>query len=238
VLYNNKWYYEKTNVTYFEANTKGEEQLSFFNNLQHWNFFKNNSTEFNLDFWETELFKKVPDLKKDPDWEKFGESIWKVDEANNRVYIGLYEIVANKLQKEISEQNSQFSKKIIEVIFKPSYEQLKTKRPIDYSKISEHSLIFSKTRNVVINPVLVTDKNSIKTIHYFVAFNNRNEMYEWLYFTPFQIDNNLFGSKVVEQFETLTDWNFSFENLNDQRFWDEYVLAKSGDDYKYLKEVK
>lgn len=235
---NEKWYYEKSKVTYFEAKTIEEGQMLYFNNLQQWNFFKDNSTEFNPDFWESMLFKKVPDLKKDPDWEKYGESIWKTDEANNRDYIGMYEIIANKLKSEISEENAQFGKKIIEDVFKPSYQNLKTKSPDKYSKISEHSLIFSKNRFVVINPVLVTDNNNTKTIHYFVAFNNKKELYEWTYFTPLQVENNLFGSKVVEQINSLTDWNFSYKNLNDQNFWDSFVLAKSGDNYKYLKEVK
>jgi hypothetical protein len=40
--------------------------MQFLNNLQYWNFFKDDSVTFNADFWETGLFKKVKDLRKDP----------------------------------------------------------------------------------------------------------------------------------------------------------------------------
>lgn len=238
VNYKGKWYYEKSEVTYFEAKTIIEGQRKFFNNLQKWNFFKENSTEFNPEFWETNQFKKVPDLKKDPEWENYGESIWKTDEANNRDYIGLYEIVANGMRDENSEQNSEFVKKMIEDVFKPNYELLKKEDPNQYSKISEHSLIFSKTRKVVINPILVTNNKGMKTIHYFIAFDNSKDFYEWTYFSPFQIEDDSFGSEVVEQIGSLTDWTFSSDNLNDSEFWNNNVLLKSGDQYKYLKKIK
>ena len=237
VNYKGKWYYEKSEVTYFEAKTLIEGQRKFYNNLQKWNFFKENSVEFNPEFWETNQFKKVPDLKKDPEWESYGESIWETDEANNRDYIGLYEIVANWMRDENSIQNSEFEKKMIEEIFKPNYELLKKENPNQYSKISEHSLIFSKTRKVVINPILVTNDKGMKTIHYFIAFDNSKDFYEWTYFSPFQIEDDSFGSEVVEQIGSLTDWTFSSDNLDDSEFWNNNVLLKSGDQYKYLKKL-
>ncbi len=100
VKYNGQWYYEKSNATYFEPEDNEEGRLQFLNNLQEWNFFKDGSTEFNPDFWETNLFAKVKDLRKDPDWDKYGTTIWKTDEEENRNYIGLYEIVANQLKNK------------------------------------------------------------------------------------------------------------------------------------------
>jgi hypothetical protein len=238
VKYNEKWYYEKSDVTYFDAKTLIEGQHIYFNNLQKWNFFKENSTNFNPEFWETNQFKKVPDLKKDPEWDKYGDSIWETEEANNRDYIGLYEIVANVMKNENSEQNSEFEKQFVEKIFKPNYELLKKKDPNQYSKISEHSLIYSKTRKVAVNPVLITDNKGIKTIHYFVALDNSKDFYEWIYFTPIQVKDDFFGNEVVEQISSLTDWNFSNDNLNDIIFWNNNVLLKTGNDYKYLKLMK
>ena len=100
IQYNGKWYYEKAEVTYFRPSDDAGGKKEHFNNLQDWNFFKDNSTEPNPDFWETYLFKKVPDLKKDPDWKKYGEGMWKYREEENRPYIGLYEIVADKMREE------------------------------------------------------------------------------------------------------------------------------------------
>lgn len=238
VKYNDKWYYEKSNVTYFQANSINEGEEQYFNNLQQWNFFKENSTELNPAFWETNLFEKVPDLKKDPDWDKYGESIWKTDEVNNRNYIGLYEIVADSLRKEKQSKNTSFEEQLNENIFKPTYEVLKKNNPNNYSKLSVHSLIYSEDRDLAINPVLVTDKQGIKKLHYFVVFNDSPKLYEWNYFEPLVIKGNLFGSEIVDQIGSLTEWNFSVDNLNDEKFWNQYVLLKQGNDYKYLKEIK
>lgn len=237
VKYEDKWYYEKSNVTYFEAKTLNDGRQFFFNNLQKWNFFKENSTEFNPDFWETELFKKIPDLKKDPDWEKYGESMWKTDEINNRPYVGLYDIVANKMQETIEKENLEFDKKKKE-IFTKFYENLKSKDSKTYNKISEHSLIYPTDKSVVINPTLITSKEGVKTIHYFVILDNQNNIFEWNYFEPKVVIDNLYGSQVVDQISSLTDWNFSVDNLNDSEFWNRYVLLKTEAKYKYLTEIR
>lgn len=100
VKYKGKWYYEKSNVTYFEPQDDEEGRLQFLNNLQTWNFFKDASTTFNPDFWETNLFNKIKDLRKDPEWNKYGKTIWKTEEEENRNYIGLYEIVADQLKNK------------------------------------------------------------------------------------------------------------------------------------------
>jgi hypothetical protein len=100
VKYKNKWYYEKSNVTYFEPEDNEEGRLQFFNNLQEWNFFAEGSTTPNPDFWETILFAKIQDKRKDPDWEKYGKTIWKSEEEENRQYIGMYEIVVDQLKEK------------------------------------------------------------------------------------------------------------------------------------------
>jgi len=71
-----------------------------------------------------------------------------------------------------------------------------------------------------------------------VAFDNSNELYEWTYFKPLIIEGNLFGSEVVDQIGSLTEWNFSIDNLNDEKFWNQYVLLKQGNDFKYLSKIK
>jgi len=71
-----------------------------------------------------------------------------------------------------------------------------------------------------------------------VAFNDSQKLYEWNYFETLAIKGNLFGSEVVDQIGSLTEWNFSVDNLNDEKFWNQYVLLKQGNGYKYLKEIK
>jgi len=109
VKYKGKWYYEKSDVTYFEPEDNEGGRLQFLNHLQTWNFFKDGSTSLNPDFWETKLFRKIKDLRKDPDWSKYGKTIWKTEEAENRNYIGLYEIVADQLKDKNTYQPKHIS---------------------------------------------------------------------------------------------------------------------------------
>lgn len=239
VKYNDRWYYEKSNATYFEAASLDEGKKFYFNNLQKWDFFIENTTMLNPNFWETALFEKVLDLKKNPDWEKYGDSIWKTDEANNRDYVGMYEIVANVIRAKKREENEKFEKATKEEKLKPKYERLKSNRPNEFAKYSEHSLIYSSDRQVVINPVLITNDKGIHTLHYFVALSNSDDLYEWTYFPAEELKNSgFFGSNVVDRISKITEWNFSYDNLDDKAFWDKYVLLKEGDKFKYLKKVQ
>lgn len=239
-----KWYYEKSNVTYFEAKTLTDGQQKFFNNLQQWNFFKENSTEFSPDFWETKLFKKVPDLRQDPDWEKYGESIWKTDEINNRPYIGLYEMVADQLRKESEEFASKKEKEIIDKYITPLADKLKTQNNYDIVSIKQMSkdflLVYPTDLNAILCPIKVKEKGKDMFIRYFVLLpqNNNYKIYEWTYLNPNNFKNSQMGLSFMDQINTLTVWNFSFDKLDDSKFWSEYVLLKLGDTYKYLTEVK
>jgi hypothetical protein len=242
--YKDKWYYEKTNVTYFEAKTIEDGQQKFFNNLQKWNFFKENSTEFNPEFWETKLFKKVPDLTKDPDWEKYGESIWKTDEINNRPYIGLYEMVADQLRKEIEEFASNKEKEIIDKYITPLADKLKTQNNYEIVSVKQMSkdflLVYPTDLKAIICPIKVKENGKDMFIRYFVLIpqDNNYKIYEWTYLNPNNFKNAQMGPSFMDQINTLTVWNFSFDKLDDSKFWSEYVLLKSDDKYKYLKEVR
>ncbi len=99
VKYNGKWYFTKSNVTYLEAESVEEGKKKYFYNLVKWGFFKENSNNLNPDFWETNLFKKIVDLRLDPDWKKYGQTSWKTREEYDRPYIGYYEIVADELRR-------------------------------------------------------------------------------------------------------------------------------------------
>ncbi len=238
VKYNSKWYYEKSNVTYFQANSINEGQKKYFNNLQQWNFFKENSTELNPDFWETNLFEKVPDLKKDPDWGKYGDSIWKTDEVNNRKYIGLYEIVADELRKLDEKEKELYQDKIIKTIIQPKLENLKRNSPNKYHAYSKGIFIHSKNREITINPIVITDSDGIDTMHYNVLFKNSNNLYKWTYFSDEVVKNRFsFSSILLDNLESITSWNFSLDELNDSMFWENYVIARKGNEYLYLEQI-
>lgn len=237
VKYENDWFYEKSNVTYFQPESLMQGKKEYFSNLQKWNFFQENSTEFNSDFWETSLFEKVKDLKNDPDWDKYGDGMWMTQEINNRDYIGLYEIVAKILRKKNNQLNAEFEDYMKEEVFDKYFKNLKNTNPDKYTKISPHSIICPTDRNIALNPILITNKDDVKTVHYFVSLKDSQEVYEWTYFEPSIVPTTFYGSEVVDQISSLTEWNFSVDNLNDQTFWNEYVLKKKDGTYIYLSKV-
>jgi len=155
-------------------------------------------------------------------------------EINNREYIGLYEIVSKVLRKENNSLNTEFEEFMKAEVFDKYYDGLKSNNSDTYTKISPHSIICPKDRTIALNPVLITNKEDIKTLHYFIAFRDTQEVYEWRYFDPTVISTNLYGSEVVNQIGSLTDWNFSVDNLTDQEFWDNFVLKKEHGEFKYL----
>lgn len=244
VKFNDKWYYEKFNVTYFEAKNLEEGKQEYFCNLVKWNFFKENSTEFNPEFWETSLFKKIEDLKQNPDWDKYGKRMWKTQESNNRPYIGYYEIVANGLKEKKKEENENFEQIISETIFIPFYEKSITQNPKEFSKYSmmykKLTLIYPEERNVILNPVMITDGKGQNTLRYFLTFKDEKSIYEWTYLTSQILPKKAwhYGSEIVEQLKTITEWNFGFNTLDDKEFWEKYVLLKTGNSYKYLTKIQ
>lgn len=240
VKHNEKWYFEKSNVTYFEAKNLEEGKQKYFYNLAKWNFFKENSTEFNPDFWETILFQKVKDLKQEPDWDKYGETIWKTQEVNDRPYIGLYEIVANQLKKEAAEKARNFDQNIIEEITRPLSERIKNEGNYEIVSLKHMSkdylLIYPTDKSIVLTPIKVKEKDGEMFIRYFVLIPTKDnyDIYEWNYLDPKKFNNTQLGPSFMDQINTLTTWNFSYKNLDDKEFWEKYVLLKSGDNYKYL----
>lgn len=213
VKHNEKWYYEKSNVTYFEAKTLEEGKQKYFYNLTKWNFFKENSTELNHLFWESDFFK----IKERVDY-------------NDQIV---------KYKKE-GEASIKFEEKIINEIISPLSEKIKVEDNLEIvslkHKAYDYLLIYPIEKNVILSPINVKKKGSDMFIRYFVLIPNDEdyEIYEWNY-----LDQNKFKNKAeipsfMEQINTLTTWNFSIKKLNDKDFWEKYVLLKVGDNYKYL----
>lgn len=240
VKHKDQWYYEKSEVTYFDSKNLEEGKQKYFFNLAKWNFFKENSTEFNSDFWETSLFKKIKDIKQDSDWEKYGKTIWKTQEINDRPYIGYYEIVANELKRKNKKEIAIFNQEISDTIFLPFYEKSISHNSKEFSKYSmiykKLTLIYPKEKNVILNPVMITDEKGEKTLRYYLAFKNDKNIYEWTYFKPQILPEKTwhYGSYIIEQLNAITEWNFSFNSLDDKEFWEKYVFIKTGEKYKYL----
>lgn len=241
--YNSKWYFKKVLVTYFDAKDLDQGKATYFNNLQKLNFFKENSTEFNPEFWETNFFEKVEDVTKKPDYKKYYESIYKRQERENEGYVGMYRIVVDELKKNESKKIEEFEGKMKVEVFTAFYESQKSKKINDiadyYLFKDELTFIFPKTYSVVLNPIKIKDNNGNFSLRYFVYLPEKKEFYEWTYLKPFAVKEKdvFYNSFIVEQISLVTEWDFGFETLDNQSFWDDFVLLKEGEHYKYLKKI-
>ncbi|MBX9853626.1 MAG: hypothetical protein K2X86_17925 [Cytophagaceae bacterium] len=244
VKYQSRWYLKKDMVTYFNEVNLEEGKKYYFNNLQKWSFFKGTSYEFNPEFWESNFFEKVPDLTKDPKWKKYGKTMWATEEENNRPYLGLYKIVAESMRKELQEKGDRFESEISEQILKPYYEKLKKNKPEEFTDYSimynKFTLIYPKDLTIVLNPIRITNSKGEKQIRYFVVFPDTKEVYEWIYLKPENSESASwhYGSEIIDQLSVVTKWNFSYDSLEDKKFWDNYILKKENGTYLYLKKIE
>ena len=243
INYNSKWYLKKDKVTYFNSENLELGRKEFFNNLQEWNFFQENTFLYNPEFWETYFFEKVKDVSKEPDYEEYYDSIYKRQERRNKGYIGIYEIVADQMRKKKEEVTNQFRKEIGEKIMRPFFEKLKIDHQEEFKDFflinKEFVLIFPEDKSVVLNPILIEDNQAQRKIRYFVLFPETKEIFEWNYLDPQKLGDVKwhYGSEVIDRLSSLTEWNFGFETLDDQSFWEDYVLKKDDGKYKYLSRM-
>lgn len=265
VKHKEKWYYEKSNVTYFEAENLEKGRQEYFYNLSNWKFFKENSVEFNPAFWESYFFTKVEraaiknkeeieELKKllskakDAEDKAFYQSMIEEifeEDLKNRDYFGLYEIVVRQLKREKEKQLKQFSKQIADDVLIEFYENYCKQNELKgYVKINnkELPLIFPNDKSVILSPVVLDYGNDNKRLNFFVLIPAKDQsyrIYKWNYFKPVKPQYNaMYGQDINEQLNQITKWNFSFDSLNDEDFWENYVLKKTDKRYKYLLEIK
>jgi hypothetical protein len=215
----NRWYYLKTEVTYFNSRNLEEGRKYFFNSLQSWDFFKGKSNQYDSNFWESKLFTKVDKGK------------------------GPYEIIYLINKKEKVKMINGFKEKVTIDAFQPFYDNWKNRNKddfIDYSIMyDKFTLIFPESEKVILNPLLVTNRDNKQRIRYFVYIPENNKFYEWTFVEPKVRERNFwhYGSEIKDELSKITIWNFSIETLDDTSFWNKYVLLKEGDKYKFLKEL-
>ncbi|XOV67960.1 MAG: hypothetical protein ACFHU9_02080 [Fluviicola sp.] len=266
IKYESKWYIQKRSATYFDANDLEWAKKEFFNNLQGWNFFKVESTEFNPDFWETYFFSIVKSsveknkdkieeytlLKEQSDeedkdiYQSMIDDFYE-DDLKNEAYFGLYTIVAAEIRKQEREQREQFELDFSINVLTPFFDHYveHIQKEINYYKRlngKNFAIIYPRDQNILLCPILFEYYDGTSKLHFFVLIPSGNDTYktyEWTYFNPIVPEyKSMYGSAINEQLNTITTWNFSFDYLEDEKFWSEYVLKKSGNDFEYLQEVK
>jgi hypothetical protein len=241
VFSNGRWYYKKDKVTYFEAENEKEGKLKYLNNLQSWGYFKDKLTEISPDFWEGELFEKIPDRRKDPNWEKY-QDMWETQERENRNYIGMYELIAEQLKEEKTISENTFKDSVFNQVFKPFYDA-KGKSGEDQilgykSSSKDFLLIYNSDKKAILNPIEIKDEKGVVKVRYFVFLPVSEEIYEWSYFPASISKKGSVNNSIMKNLATITKWDYSYDTLDDEQFWNNYVLLKENGAYRYLKRLK
>ena len=243
VKYNGKWHYQKSDITHFHALSTELARKSFYSNLQDKGFFKERTAEVNPLFWETGEFSKVEDITKRTEWEKAGATIWATEERENRDYVGMYEFMAQELKKQAQADKKAYDSVMRQTVFVPFYRQQAKNNPEVFTDTTFYKrlvLIYPKERDMILSPVLLTDKQGEVTLRYYFVFTNAKTVYEWTYFLQTPVPPNAsprYQRDVMDQLATITQWNYLFATLDDKNFWNKYVLFKENGNYKYLKPV-
>ena len=242
IKYTGKWYFEKSEMTYFDANNLEQGKLQYLNNLQQWDFFADDSATPSPKFWEGKLFKKITDMRKDPDWDQ-KKNAWAIEEHENRDYIGIYELVANKLKAMKSDENDAFRIKMLYGTLNPFYKDQAKHRANHIITISDttelFNLIYPKDRHVILNPRRIIDENNDTHIRFFVLLPQTKEIFEWTLVKPYLLKKGEYlDEPVVKTIGAFTIWDYTYQTLDDDKFWADKVLAKENGHYKYLVKLK
>lgn len=267
VQHGSKWHIEKSNVTYFNSDDFETGKRNYFNNLQKWHFFKDGSSEFDPRFWESYFFSQVESaVEKNKDqieeytklrdkstseedreiYQDMVDDFHETDLKNSQ-YFGLYTIVANDLRKQDAEERKQFELNFGETVLAPFWDRYiaDPERKISaYTKLNgtRFAVIYPKDKSIFLCPIVLQYDGERSELHYFVVLDKGKdgyEFYKWDYFKPMKTEYSaMYGVDINEQLNTVTTWNFSFDYLEDRKFWDDHVLKSKGAAYSYLTRIE
>ncbi|MEO0627998.1 MAG: hypothetical protein AAFY91_13480 [Bacteroidota bacterium] len=100
-------------------------------------------------------------------------------------------------------------------------------------------LIYPKSKAVILSPTIVETDKGKDQVWYFVFFPDSNQVYEWNYLGRLDIEGErwLYGGRIVDHLSLAVEWNFGFDYLEDQIFWQDKVLFRTDKGYQYLQEI-
>jgi hypothetical protein len=130
----------------------------------------------------------------------------------------------------------------------PFMAHLKAARYETYASIipmysDDFTLIFPASRTFMLIPALIADEHGKHRLSYFFWHAGDRKMYQWTYFTSDTYDFSFhYSTNVIDDLSTICHWNDtaylnSSCTLDDESFWDNYVLLKEGGIYRYLVDM-
>lgn len=244
VRYKGQWYYEKDKATYFNVRTQASAQEQYFNVLQQIGFFVDDTSLTDSLFWEKKLVDPVKDLKQDPNWPKYGTTIWQSEEVNNRPYIGMPAIVAEEKRREDKAAREELQERLARQYLEPLVEKLEKSGQYETVRLNqmraEYLILYPFDTSVFLFPVRVKEAGKPPYLRYFVLLpaEKRCKLYEWTCLESKRPADEHGSANFLDEINTLTLWNYSIDAVDDAHFWQEYVLKKKNGKYLYLQEVK
>jgi hypothetical protein len=179
-------------------------------------------------------------LTKHPDWEKYGDDMWKHQELEDRPYIGLYRVVAEQMKKEQQTTEKAKDETLRATYINPFIDKLKQNRPQDFAKVlmQDYPLIYDVAEKRTLIPLHIQNEKGERFSYFFVFISETKEFYEWTYLKKEPLEGELwsYNSFLIDQLESVVPWNFTVRAVPDI-FWDTYIVKKEKNEYLYLRKI-
>ena len=142
-----------------------------------------------------------------------------------------------------SDENDAFRIKMVYGTLNPFYKDQAKHRANHIITISDttelFNLIYPKDRHVILNPRRIIDENNDTHIRFFVLLPQTKEIFEWTLVKPYLLKKGEYlDEPVVKTIGAFTIWDYTYQTLDDDKFWADKVLAKENGHYKYLVKLK
>ncbi len=264
VFYKGKWYINSSGngQGYNHFKTKdyslGDAKKIYPFRLIEYNFFNELSVEPNPDFWETKFFektivdysediedvKKIMDKDKNPNYLKKRVNLIKIKELKQLAlkkekYKDTYEFVANNILEEETSLKYNFNDEDLGVSKIPLLEKFDSIMKNNNKEIfcCNGSGFQHLSLKYYINCYALQGKKGNPKLHFFLFDDEKQEIYEWLYFKPEILNQKI--SNIQHKKEIPKDETKDEPRDDDWVHWKDkgtfYAYAQEISDNKILK---
>ena len=226
-----------------------EAQRAFYARCANLGIFEADTVKLYDNFWFEGFFTPLDTAEMVYKFDTAKAKNWRVnfaiDKFNAAPYKGLPEIFIHGMLSTYFSRSSDWYKDIAEQHLKRIFFDLEDRKVRDINFIDTERNIFPmihdyrKTQGLLV--IWVDELWGKQSLRFFYwNEEHSDELYEWTYFPKIMYDfhsgkNTL--QYVTETLNKVTPWNASRAFVDDEKFWQEKVLAKEGEEYKYLVKV-
>lgn len=168
--------------------------------------------------------------------------------AQERAFVGHSCLVYMVRAAKKREINGLFQDYIIKTVYEPLLIDLKTKSPENYRTVWGFyghvcNFLIPSHRQFCLIMFIATDRRKESKLEFYFYSLQEDKLYNWTYFQYHPHNKNPEYDTILDIFSPISQLN-DFEylsnpecNFDDDDFWDNCVLIKSGEEHLYLTEV-